>query len=81
MKREPSQDRACCKQKERCIVWRKMEAVNKIFLEDFTIFTLETFGKNQGKKKIAIAQQICGQLHFSSLRPLSSYLEELSYKG
>lgn len=80
MKRESSEDRACCKEKERCIVLRKMEAVNKIFLEDFTIFTPETFGKNLGKK-IAIAQQICGQLHFSSLRPLSSYLEELSYKG
>lgn len=79
MKREPSEDRACCKQKERCIVWRKMEAVNKIFLEDFTIFTLETFEKIW--KKIATAQQICGQLHFCSLRPLSSYLEELSYKG
>lgn len=56
-----------------------MEAVNKILLEDLAIFTLETFEKI--RKKIATAQQICGQLHFSSLRPLSSYLEELSYKG
>lgn len=79
MKTESSEDRACCKEKERCIVLRKMEAVNKIFLEDLAIFTLETFEKI--RKKIATAQQICGQLHFSSLRPLSSYLEELSYKG
>lgn len=53
-----------------------MEAVNKTFLEDFTIFTLETF--EEIWKKIAPAQQICGQLHFSSLLPSSSYLEELS---